>query len=1662
MAEPELSSVNPVYLTADAHNIASGKSTFLEGLGSALTYGVAASITSGVNGLINTGIAGINWATGDNIKELDTQQILRDFDSDLGKYYQENKAGVDIAGFVGTAFAPGLGGIKVLRLMQNGKFGNATAAATGLLKSSYDDYLKLAVTEMQNSTNTFKVINGNKLKMLGAGFGSEALDAAAFEIAVAATMNQSPILEDMSVKDLFWNGVAGMAVGGLLGGAIKGAIGLRTISKATGETDLSDHAFRHLSFRGDDATPAQNIVLLARSKFGRPTSGTDKQLQLAIEANNHADSLIGQQFQKLAQGDADIAVQLSQRVVNGADASEVAANVAGLVKAERIGMDDALVTGGQFERVGQGRTRLYVIADDTGATITHGEKVWATSDLQEARRILDTHAKGSRIKVIGDEIDETLGKYAASDDFPGFTTRREVEYLVPKNALRSGRVKELSDLRKTPEPLRNTDTVILNLRTGEYTTRAIPGIVDLMQAGEKVQVTHQGLLAGKTVYTGVKDYVDVIGADLLEVNARQVYTMLDSVPMKNGSTVHQFDVPMLEKALRSADVDTLHIAEGARTLRTKDEIADYLYEVKQRLSLEGIEKGMDEVELAYRLNITREFLEDPSKGFIRESPGATQDFLKPSYAKLHYDTATIKDAAGDTMRGEALIQAQMNLAQDRIDSVFLHLLKDQAPELLPDAKELYYLLREANREGAGATLFGFAHGEYGSLASQMERIGLFVDKASKARVEAMRVELEKALAPILRNENLTAELAFTKAMVQRNPEKYVLHFDKDGNASLRMLEAMTDPKYKPAFNAPAKMDLSPELAEFMKVHVGLNEPRRDAFRTLRASAGLTDANAAERAKLPVVYFPPINTKEYKFFALVRQHDGLGVQPHTGVIVSSTAEGLSKKIDELSRRPEFQNLRFIRKTGKDAYGEQFGQVITKLDSIEYHKALGDYEYQLGLNDNLVDVTMRRAGSLSDVIPPAGPGSAEKIATEFLDWHAKQETALVREAVDHRYSAVSQELKQLGQRYGAVEGSRFQDVGQAMINRADNPFEDYRKTMLNISRSAEYAPWRSLNEWVETAFSGTFKSIREAFGKISTMTEEEATKFNTLAGKYGLGQPYRTGMEYVLANEIAQRPYLGRFVARAQAILSGTILQADPLNALNNIVGSPIMYGAEMSNILRAIEKGNPEIAGKLADLRSIAVPGTGGQNKLPTTWKILGNSIKMYFDDARNGGALLDEFAKSGVVSDVLYQHRQMLDAVTLRGDESIGLLNKHITTAMEIAGKVTGNKFAEQFTRFTAAASMKQLTDLAIEAGVMSSREAGAYIQTFVNRVQGNYLASQRPVIFQGVLGQAIGLFQTYQFNLLQNLLRYAGTAESRAAITLTALQGTIYGMQGLPAFNAINTHLVGNASGNPTHKDLYTAAYSVAGKEAGDWLMYGLGSNALSLFNEDLRFNLYSRGDINPRQITVLPVNPMDVPLVKATANFYNNFMQTAERIGQGAPIKESLLQGLEHNGLNRPLAGLAQVLQGYTTTSKGSLLSSIDQFDIANASRVLGGKPFDEALALDALYRVKAYQAKDRARREELGAVVKTTLLAGQDPTDDQIQDFMLKYAKTGGRQDNFSAFMVEQMKGATVSQVNKLRDKLNNPMAQNMMVIMGGERLPDFMGKTLTSARIGEDQD
>ena len=138
-------------------------------------------------------------------------------------------------------------------------------------------------------------------------------------------------------------------------------------------------------------------------------------------------------------------------------------------------------------------------------------------------------------------------------------------------------------------------------------------------------------------------------------------------------------------------------------------------------------------------------------------------------------------------------------------------------------------------------------------------------------------------------------------------------------------------------------------------------------------------------------------------------------------------------------------------------------------------------------------------------------------------------------------------------------------------------------------------------------------------------------------------------------------------------------------------------------------------------------------------------------------------------------------------------LEAKVAKLADMGARATLSDQAEVFTRALASRTAELLYSKLGYTG----KDLDSLIYTFSARVNGNHLTSQRPLAFQGWLGQSVGLYQTYQFNLLQQMFRNVQTGKPKSVLYALGMQQTLFGMQGLPGFQAINQHIIGNAEGN-------------------------------------------------------------------------------------------------------------------------------------------------------------------------------------------------------------------------------------------------------------------------
>ena len=1597
----------PSYLqAADAHNIASDNTSVFEDIGSTLGNTpsfLAVSIASGLNSIWNSGVAVSNIfrAEDSQAEYVDTKEQLGTYDDDLGKYYEDNKSAADLTGFIATSFAPGLAAIKGLRAGQAamraaaaGEVGSNFRLATNLLAPTMETYVKREGADLAAKSASFSFMHANSLKALGAGIQQGVLESLAFEVAVAGTMFKSPILDGMDAGDMVKN----IAFGTLIGG------GVGAITGAAGTYFGVKRLLQNADARQTGITTSTQLTASARETFTSDkivAAAADKQLLSKEVTSDFVRA------RKIAQGET------GESLTPAAIAAET-------TKLERLRVDNIRKLDNSI------RTDIRTIAkDDTlGNDFADIVSKLGADGTQETFQNLKTLTRAAEASSVETRINQM------------------VKDGIAKTKLQASR--------------QITDENFMNIRMHSGSIgETVAGSAGIPRLADKFKPGKIATLASRA-NTSVNDLVDfrvVSNAESVELrwyNARN-----NPLPLNPKSTIGSHDLPMIDKALRDkAEKITLRNTDGSKfELIGQDAIRNHLLEAKADVLAAQTKAGRTTNFQELAADVRRDFIEGASKvpddvavfaqqsyakelsEFLQKEISPADLHLKPRFAKATYDTSTVQDDAGMILDGMNLLKYREKLAVQAVDTVFAKF-AGEIGETFPKISE--DLLRKANRTGTGAGTFTNAGASYGTLEETTSYIGSLTSELTRSRINQLAEEINPAGYKLISNPQDAVRFSGINEIVSGTPEKFVLN-DR-GNMLIpqkirdyqRALEAGEEVKPPKLFKGtPEEIDLTTEsgaLLEAVTSHIAISGKRNQTWKELNAVHGNEDRKALD-------VFRPVrpNPADHRYVAFVKDETLVGVG-HTRMLFASSSRELEEQISKVPAQYK---------------------IYTKGESEEFYRAKGEYEYDKTLHENYLDHDLTSRGISSRFFPQT---DAQKIVNDWMREHTAGENALTKQMVLSKYEKEVNELRRLGDQYTNTSASRTgkDTIVDSLTSGDKNPYTAQIKSMLNVTKVEEVPLLTTLNQTLDRYASRAWNKAEEVFGRqAGKVTQEKVDEINDIFEQLGIKSAYYDSAINVMANSSVPRGALTSFVRKANAFLTTTVLRLDPFNALNNLLGNTVLFSSELKALTSSIEKGSIEGAGDLAKLMKIGVPGVDGQLiKSPT--KLIANSYARLHGPERE--ALLAEYKLRGLLPDLSDQYYKSLDAMTLRGTENLQDLNKlsvKLDQAWEAFGKagekLTGNRWTEQFNRLIAADVMKQITEVGVKHGVIDEKIAWAYVNTFSNRVNGVIRAAERPLMFQGPIGQAMGLFQSYQFNLMQQMFRYVGEGRGKTVAMALGLQGSIYGASSLPAFNLINTSLVGNASGNPEHKDLFSATQALFGQKGADWVMFGAPSNIL-------RASLFTRGDTNPRTWSIVPnpTNPGDIPFISAFGKVFSSTASAISQAAGGAPVWNSFLNGIEHMGLSRPLAGMAQTARGFTnpdgrvlsTQANGTILGGNDLVSWATLTRIAGAKPIDEAIISNAYFRNQSYMVSDRAKREKLGTAVKLNLQGKGEVDSEEIGKFAQRYVELGGKQTGFNSWFMEQYKNTDRSRAEALARGLNSPYARRMQEIMGGR---DSLGQS-----------
>lgn len=1594
---------------ADVHAMAAEDTSIYDdvvGIVNAAPRFVGLSLASGVHSIYDTGLWGANLLLPENSEFERTSfgEKVAAYDEDLGQYYRDNQQGIDLTGFVVTSFVPGLAAMKgvhagqaALRAASAGQVGGNMVRATKILAPVAENYVKREAAQLAAKQASFSFLHTNSLKALAAGAQQGVIEGIAWEAAVLATMNQAPIFSEMDAWDITKNAMMGVGFSagvGVLGTAATSYFKTGELLKAA---DARSRPFRELSQTSGSAShlPSDRAVnaMMDVERLQAMEVTSDYVLAQKLAAGETGESIAEAAVQaevigidRLRQG----AIQTAQNEFRTAvremsNGDELGNIVASFTDKLEPGNAMRLIFNAKEIVRGAEKTKLdkwSAKAVKDGLFKTKKEAL-ASRAAEEANAYVVLHSGN-----IGDQLFGTGPRMRLADKMP----KAQVEAKLKANPYRPT-VKH--DFRKmTPS---------------------------------QAEVLWMGVRRSKANFP--KGYVWE-SHDLVALQ-RAVDMRLDSIAVKIGDDVTPIvGEQAIKDYLYKAKLETAQAHLG-RKGHVSMEGLEAITEVRADV-ISGAAKNLDPEDA---FNATASYAKEYSKFVGRElDPLRAVDLdLMPRVAKVVYRTAETTDDAGMVLKGMEVIKHREKLAVDAAKRYFAHYAEDMF-ELFPDIPE--DVLRTMWRGEGGAGLATNAGGQYGSMASTASYVGGLVSQMKKAKMEAVTDVVTPVAQKLLNSPDDAVRLSGIESVVAGAPESYVMdetgeylitismqnYLKKEGMLVDDIVKGAGD--NVPQTVGPQWIKLeTPVIREAVATRIALTAKRDESWNALHAVQG----NLNER---PAGVFLPVrpDPRDYKHVAFVKDEKLVGAG-HTQMIFAQDAAKLDSMIAEVHKMGGYK-------------------VYTKGQAEEFYKARGEWEFDKTLHSNYVQTELQKRGIMTDFFPPTDP---QKVVNRWLQDEIRRENALLSESVLIRYEKEFSEMKRMAAQWDqtrtSIKGSR--NVHDMLTAASDgNPYVGMMKSMMDVTRIEDMPILlRSANETLDAVVSRGWNAaddfLRELRGK--TPTDADVEKVNKIFEEVGFQSAYtRAAME--LANAKVPRGVLSTFVRTANAVLTTTMLRLDAFNAITNKVGMAILYSPEVKGLLKDI-KGNAAAAGELRGLSQIKL--VGADADIFSWQKLLSNSYRRLHGEG--GEALREVYKKRGLLPDLADQQFRSLDAMTLTGAESVGDMSKLTTKLKErlktFSAKgeaLTGNKFVEETNRLYALDTMKQITEVAVKHGIIDERMAWTYVNTFNNRVNGVIRASERPLMFQGPIGQAMGLFQSYQLNLMQQVFRHIGEGRTKELALMAGLQGSIFGATSLPGYNLINNNLIAQASGNTEHYDIQSGVRSIFGQDVADWIMYGAPSNILNA-------SLYTRGDTNPRtwHIVPNPTNPSELPFVSAFSKMAGSIYDATSRAAGGAPIWQSFLSGVEHMGISRPLAGLAATARAATsegnqvisTQRNGTVAGSNDFFELATLMRLAGAKPLDEAIVTNNYYRINAYAAQDRIKRMELGTEIKLSIIDGSVPEDEAINEFAERYVAYGGTQSGFASFWMNQYKNTDMTVADQLASRLDSPYARRMQEIMGG---------------------
>lgn len=765
----------------------------------------------------------------------------------------------------------------------------------------------------------------------------------------------------------------------------------------------------------------------------------------------------------------------------------------------------------------------------------------------------------------------------------------------------------------------------------------------------------------------------------------------------------------------------------------------------------------------------------------------------------------------------------------------------------------------------------------------------------------------------------------------------------------------------------------------------------------------------------VIHPGKLDTSKYQHIAFVRLKKG-ATDPWTirdqGVIIGKDQTDLTRKIEHFK--------------SSSRYNPNEVEIIPNRAHQDWLKANREYQSELAISETKIDSELRKDGKLWDTTPQFNP----HVFSEWINGIVQQNNMLISRAVKLKYNSA----------FGTLDHFHKSMIARGAIHEGSaeaSAFEKMQQQMLAIADTDSHLWYHTAQEKADRAFSSVVNGMDAAWTQLKTRGDWET--FSKLSDHYGLPKVMDKGAEaWIMSNHPGNQQLLRASISQANSAFSFLMLRGlEVTHALVTAMSVPLSLHPAMKALEQQTAELIAESAQRFPDRMNILSTGLldSSGRRMPSSTKLSMQAIRNYYT---KGDQYIQPYIDHGIVgSDVSRLHRSV-DAISYRPSSEFMDNVKKFADILS-----TPVDSMEKFARFVVADATRQHLDA---LGIpMTHQLYWPTINTLTNNVMGNYYRSQRPQLFQGWAGSAIGLFQTYSFNIFQQFSKYVGD-RNQAAAWMAGLQVGTFGVQSVPGFRILNQYIGEKTEGN---EDFYSLASASFDQPVVDFLVYGAGSALTRPLLDSKGLDFYSRGNLNPRTAIVIPTSLDEVPAAKFLANSYGLVANTLGAIAPGHDFSVEFAQAMAHNGLNRPLQGAFQLAMGEKTTASGTTMYKYEQLNPLTAqdwnyatvvAKLMGTRTMDEAIATDAFYRSQGYRAVRLQELASIGKTVRAQIRGSDGITPGEMEDVMRQYAEAGGNMRTFKRWMQNNYASASEPAINSMYQAVTSPEGRYMQSIMG----------------------